>query len=59
MDNDIVFYTTTYLFTRLAVVAAFAYAFYRILRPSPIAVRGNHEHTGATRQRRIVFDDHC
>ncbi len=59
MENDIFFYTTTYLFTRLAVVAAFAYAFYRVLRPSPIAARSDHARAGAQRQQRVVFDDHC
>ena len=59
MENDIVFYTTTYLFTRLAVVAAFAYAFYRVLRPSPVAVRSDRARSGSARQERIVFDDHC
>jgi len=59
MENDIVFYTTTYLFTRLAIVAAFAYAFYRVLRPSPIAVRSDRSGAGSQRQQRIVFDDHC
>ncbi len=57
MENELVFYTTTYLFTRLALVAAFAYAFYRVLRPSTIAARSDR--VASPRQSRIVFDDHC
>ena len=32
MESDIFFYSTTYLTARLAIVAAFAYGFYRVLR---------------------------
>ncbi len=59
MDNEIVFYTASYLFTRLAVVAAFAYAFYRVLRPAPALARGTSAQSVPSRHRKIVFDDHC
>ena len=58
MDNEIIFLRTSYLFTRLAVVAAFAYAFYRILRPKP-ALASATRSSASARQGRIVFDDHC
>ena len=59
MDNEIVFYTASYLFTRLAVVAAFAYAFYRVLRPAPALARNKPAQSASSRHRKIVFDDHC
>lgn len=38
MENDIVLYATTYVAFRVAIVATFAYVFYRILRRKTVAV---------------------
>ena len=39
MENDIAMITTAYLLARLAVLAAFGYLVYRILRPRPMKAR--------------------
>ena len=59
MESEIAIYATSYVFARLAVVAAFAYAFYRVLRPAPIAIRHDRQDHGPNSRARIIFDDHC
>ena len=39
MDTDIAFVATGYIVTRIAVIAAFAWVFYRILRNRPARIR--------------------
>lgn len=41
MENDITIYIASYVFTRLAVLAAFAYLFYQVLRPARARVRAD------------------
>ncbi len=37
MDNDILIYTTSYVTARLAILIAFGYGLFRILRPVTLA----------------------
>jgi hypothetical protein len=49
MENDIALMAVGYLLTRIGVLVAFGYLFYRILRPTPTKVRfkPNREFSGA------------
>jgi hypothetical protein len=49
MENDIALYATTYVAFRVAIVAAFAYVFYRILRRKALGVTARAQSSPADR----------
>lgn len=55
MENDITVYAASYVFTRLAVLAGFAYLFYQVLRPARAEARSRTAQQRAVR----VPDDRC
>ena len=64
MDSDIFLDTTTYLIARLAIVAAFVYGFYRVLRSGQMNALAYHGATrdgvtAAIRKANAVCDDGC
>lgn len=64
MENDLFFYTTTYLTARLAIFAAFAYGFYRVLRAGHLDAvahdgAARNDVTAAIRKANAVCDDGC
>lgn len=58
MENEIAMLTVGYVGIRLAILAAFAYGFYLILRPKPALARSNATSESVRRADR-VRDDHC
>jgi hypothetical protein len=64
MESDIIFYTTTYLTARLAIVAVFIYGFYRVLRSAQMGTVARDgatrsEDAAAIRKANAVCDDSC
>ena len=64
MESDIIFYTTTYLTARLAIVAVFVYGFYRVLRSDPMdsvprVGPKRYAVNAAIRRANAVCDDGC
>ena len=58
MESDILMYTASYFGFRVAILAAFAYAFYWVLRPAPVFA--SKEATSASvRRANKVCDDGC
>jgi hypothetical protein len=49
MENDIALYATTYVAFRVAIIAAFAYLFYRILRRKTLVVTARAQSSPADR----------
>ena len=39
MENDIAFVAMGYVLSRIGILAAFGYLFYRILKPKPVRAR--------------------
>ena len=58
MENDIVMYAVSYVGFRLAILAAFAYGFYLVLRPKPALARSEAMPVSVRKADR-VRDDHC
>lgn len=58
MENEIAIYVASYAGFRLAILAAFAYGFYLVLRPKMAYARSKSMLTGVRRADQ-VRDDHC
>ena len=58
METDILMYTASYFGLRLAILAAFASAFYWVLRPSPALARSESIHARVRRADKVC-DDSC
>ena len=59
MENDISMYVAGYAGLRLAILAGFAYVFYRILRPAPALARIERQQPATSRKANSVLDDRC
>ncbi|UCH49757.1 MAG: hypothetical protein JSU95_08355 [Betaproteobacteria bacterium] len=64
MESDLFFYTTSYLTARLAIVAAFVYGVYRVLRAGQMDAVADggatrSQVTEAIRKANAVCDDGC
>lgn len=59
MENDIVMYAASYAGFRLAILAAFGYAFYRVLRPKRALATVEASQRNSIRHANSVLDDRC
>lgn len=59
MENEILVYTAGYMSVRLAVVLAFGYALFRVLRPAQIRADSTGDRFSAVRRAQLVPEDRC
>lgn len=59
MESEILLYSASYFAARLAILLAFGYVLFRLLRPSHAAQRSTHGRTSAVRRANRVPEDRC